>query len=44
MTITMTRTITRILRCKIKKDNENNDDNLIYTDERSLHPRDRLRC
>ena len=44
MTITMTRIITTILRCQITKDNENNDDNLIYTDERPLHPRDGLRC
>ena len=44
MTITMARIITRILRWQIKKENENNDDNLIYTDERPLHPRDRVRC
>ena len=44
MTITMTRTITRILICQIKKDNQNNDDNLLYTDEQPLHPRDQVRC
>ena len=33
MTIMMTRTITRILICQIKKDNENNDENVLYTDE-----------